>query len=448
MCSKFLSVGELTDRIKATLEAHFGEVCVSGEISNLTKHQSGHYYFSLKDSKASIRCVFFRFNRIKNKLEIENEMSVVISGELSVYELRGEYQINCTKIELAGVGNLAAQYEKLRKKLENKGYFRLEIKKSIPKMPKKIAILTSISGAAICDIKAVANKRWGLAEIIIFDTLVQGIEAKNSIVKNIQISDKMGFDIIVLARGGGSLEDLWAFNEEIVCDAIFNAKTPIVSAIGHESDVVLSDFVSDLRAATPSNAMELILPDRNEWLLRLNEMLDSINRAMSGHFSHKQNEINLLKNSISHFRFDYFALKNLLNDLKLMLDSAFKSLLANKRNKLTSLHFNLGDFFNAKMTNLAILKNALDLHMKNALNKFEVPPRWLLENAFKNLMLKKQNELKNLNDGLNARMLALKPRAGFVQITQNGTMKNLSDLKNGEIVELSDGINSKNAEIL
>ena len=234
-----LSVSVLNSQLKALVESTFVQVQVQGEISNLTLHTSGHMYFSLKDADSQVRCVMFRGNVNALRFEPKDGMSVVVSGGVSVYMPRGEYQIQCKSMIPEGIGELTLRFQQLKEKLQAKGYF--ESKKLLPAYPKRIAIVTSLNGAALQDMLKVARKRWNLTKIVAINTLVQGNEAKDSIARNIAYADSFfgtsqGFDVIVVGRGGGSIEDLWAFNEEVVAEAIFHARTPIVSAVGHEVD--------------------------------------------------------------------------------------------------------------------------------------------------------------------------------------------------------------------
>jgi len=274
-----LSVSELNAQIKSLLEATFLQVSVSGEVSNFTHHSSGHLYFTLKDKDSSLRCVMFRGNATRLRFQIQEGMNLVLQGAISVYPPRGDYQLNCISALPSGIGELTLAFEQLKESYKSKGYF--ENKKPLPKFPKKVALLTSNTGAVLHDMLRVAQKRWNLVEFIVLNTLVQGEGAKESIARNIAVADTLGFDCIVLARGGGSLEDLWAFNEPLVVESIFSAKTPIVSAIGHEPDITLSDFVADLRAPTPSAAMEILLPDKNEWLMNLDTIENTLNERFS-----------------------------------------------------------------------------------------------------------------------------------------------------------------------
>jgi exodeoxyribonuclease VII large subunit len=298
-----LSVSELNNQIKALLETTFSSIYVQGEISNLTHHSSGHIYFSIKDESSTISCVMFKGNAQYLKFRLEVGQKINIIGALTVYAPRGNYQLLCNKIEPFGVGELALAYEQLKTKLQEQGYFAQERKKTLPKFPKKIAIVTSSTGAAIEDMKKVASNRWPLVKLVLIPTLVQGNGSKEDIVRSIEMADKQNADVIIVGRGGGSIEDLWAFNEEEVANAIFNAKTPIISAVGHESDFVISDFVADIRAATPSNAMEIVLPDINEMRLYTDTLSDNFSRHFTVRFNTKQQELNYLLNSFKQNSF-------------------------------------------------------------------------------------------------------------------------------------------------
>lgn len=290
-----ISVTTLNTQIKSLLETTFMQVFVSGEISNLTLHGSGHIYFSIKDENSTISCVMFKGNTKYLKFQLENGQKVQVTGNITVYVPRGGYQLLCTKIEPDGIGSLALAFEQLKTKLQAKGYFEQTFKKSLPKYPKKIAIVTSATGAAIEDMKKVANNRWNLIELILIPTLVQGEGSVEDIVRSIKYADSLNCDIMVVGRGGGSIEDLWSFNTELVADAIFQAKTPIISAVGHEIDYLISDFVADVRAATPSNAMEIALPDKTEHLLYVDAFMNEFNNRLKTIFQSKENELNSMK---------------------------------------------------------------------------------------------------------------------------------------------------------
>ncbi len=331
--NKTLSVSELNNQIKALLETTFSQVYVEGEISNLTYHNSGHIYFSIKDENSTISCVMFKGNAQYLKFRLEVGQKINILAALTVYVPRGNYQLLCQKIEPYGVGELALAYEQLKAKLQAQGYFDTDIKKSLPKFPKTIAIVTSNTGAAIEDMKKVAQNRWPLVKLILVPTLVQGVGAKEDIAASIKYANSLNADIIIVGRGGGSIEDLWAFNEEIVADAIFNTTTPIISAVGHESDFVISDFVADIRAATPSNAIEIALPDVNEMQLYLDILRDDLKKSANQIINFKTQELNHLLNSFNQNSFanKFKFLEDSIKDTK----QQFKQVMMQVFNKKT-----------------------------------------------------------------------------------------------------------------
>jgi exodeoxyribonuclease VII large subunit len=257
-----LTVSELTKEIRSTLEENFGQISVVGELSNFKSHVSGHWYFSLKDSDAVINCTMWKgFNQYVF-FTPQDGMKIIANGKLTVYPPRGTYQLDIRSIKPAGLGELQEAFEKLKKKLEAEGLFDEAFKKEIPAFPQKIGVVTAIDGAAFKDLISVAKRRFPIAEIVIAPARVQGSGASESIVKSIkQLNDFSDIDVIILSRGGGSIEDLWAFNEEIVARAIFKSIIPIISGVGHEVDFTIADYVADLRAPTPSVAMEVATPD-------------------------------------------------------------------------------------------------------------------------------------------------------------------------------------------
>jgi len=274
MMSNLMSVSSLNTKIKSLLEATFMHTMVEGEVASVTYHTSGHLYFSIKDDKSSIKCVMWRFSVAKMKFRIEKGMHIVVEGSVTVYTPRGEYQFQTIKIEPYGQGALALAYEQLKEKLKAKGYFDAQRKKAIPRKISKMVLVTAKESAALHDMLKIIEKRWPLVEVVIVDTLVQGESAALQIAQSLRFADSLNADVVVVGRGGGSVEDLWAFNEEVIADAIYAMRTPVVSAVGHEVDVLISDHVADLRAPTPSAAIEMILPDRNEILYMLDEQIE------------------------------------------------------------------------------------------------------------------------------------------------------------------------------
>ncbi|TLD97809.1 exodeoxyribonuclease VII large subunit [Helicobacter jaachi] len=331
---KAISVSELNAQIKGIMEQTFIDLCVQGEISSLKVHTSGHVYLSLKDEQSSVRAVMFKGNARALKMQLEVGQSVVVIGSISVYAPKGEYQILCKSITLAGIGELAQAYEALKNKLQAKGYFESSAKKPLPRFPKRIALITSATGAAKEDMLKIAKKRWELVHITLFNTIVQGEYAKDSITKNVALADSFfgspeGFDVIILGRGGGSIEDMWAFNEECVADAIYHARTPIISAVGHEVDTFISDFVADKRAPTPSAAMELLLPDKFEWLRVIDEMINSFNETLQQHIVRKVEALAQVKEYFNLYNFErqYMGKKEQIEALGQLMRSAFGSIL-------------------------------------------------------------------------------------------------------------------------
>ena len=280
--AKVLTVSELTRSIRGTLETRFPAVWVQGEISNYKLHPSGHQYFTLKDQRAQISCVIWRDTMLRPREPLTDGAQVQVFGTVTVFEVRGQYQLNVQVIQPRGVGLLQAKFEALKRKLEAEGLFAQEQKQSLPKFPRRVGIVTSPSGAAIRDMLNVLRRRAPWLQILINPVRVQGTGAAQEIAVAIRefATPNEGFtpvDLIVITRGGGSIEDLWEFNEEIVARAIFHSAVPIVSAVGHEIDFTICDFVADLRAPTPSAAAELIVPDVND----LHRQLDRCGRTLS-----------------------------------------------------------------------------------------------------------------------------------------------------------------------
>jgi len=337
-----ISVSDLNNQIKGLLETTFSSTYVEGEISNLTYHNSGHIYFSIKDSKSTISCVMFAGNARYLKFQLEVGMKIIISGSITVYTPRGNYQLLCKKIDPSGVGSLALAYEQLKAKLQTKGYFSQDIKKILPNYPKSICIVTSNTGAAIEDMKKIAQNRWPLTKLILIPTLVQGNGSQEDIVNSIQIADRLNVDIIIVGRGGGSIEDLWAFNEEIVADAIYNANTPIISAVGHESDFVISDFVADIRASTPSNAIEISLPDINEQQLYINELQNNLNHRFKTIIYNKEQQLVNLKQSFSQHSLEnkFIFIQKQIDDVKQNFNHYFQQILNQKQSSINLLKQN------------------------------------------------------------------------------------------------------------
>jgi len=258
------TVHEFTLVVKGILTSgQFNDIWIRGEISNFKNHTSGHRYFTLKDKNSSLQCVMFKWHGQNLRFEPEHGMKVLVLGDLDIYEQRGQYQLKVRAIRPDGVGELYKAFEQLKNKLALEGLFSPDHKKALPRFPKKIGVATSETGAVLHDILTVLKRRYPV-NILFIPTMVQGEYAANSIVHSIELLNRTDVDIIILGRGGGTLEDLWSFNEEIVARAIFSSKLPIISAVGHETDYTIADFVADVRAPTPSAAAEMAVPDRQE----------------------------------------------------------------------------------------------------------------------------------------------------------------------------------------
>jgi exodeoxyribonuclease VII large subunit len=289
---KILTVSQLNRETSALLSEHFFSVWVEGEVSNLSMPSSGHVYFSLKDARAQIRCALFVMQRRRMTFKLENGQHIVVKGQVGLYEPRGDYQLIVDHVEPAGEGDLRRAFEFLKLKLSQQGLFDAAHKQSLPVLPKTIGVITSPTGAAIRDIITVLRRRFPAVPVLIYPVAVQGIRAKYEIAAALAIANQhVQCDVLILARGGGSLEDLSAFNEETVVRAVFASKIPIVAGIGHETDVTLTDFVADLRAATPSAAAEHATPDQQECLKRFMAIEARLQQLLSGKLANQKQRL-------------------------------------------------------------------------------------------------------------------------------------------------------------
>jgi exodeoxyribonuclease VII large subunit len=279
--TKILTVSQLTRTIKSLLEQQVGRIWVSGEISNWSRAASGHAYFTIKDQSSQLDAVIFKGRLNRLNIKPENGLEILACGDITVYEQRGRYQIVVTDMQLKGMGALQLAYEKLKKKLKEEGLFDEKHKKPLPLLPRRIGVVTSPTGAAIRDILQVIRRRFSNVHILIYPARVQGTGAAEEIAAGIRVLDTMDVDVMIVGRGGGSLEDLWAFNEEVVVRAIHAAKTPIISAVGHEIDVTLSDFAADKRAPTPSAAAEIVVQEQEALSKQLEQKGHRLQRAMT-----------------------------------------------------------------------------------------------------------------------------------------------------------------------
>lgn len=395
-----LSVDGLNEQIKNLLETTFIRTFVEGELSRVTYHNSGHIYFTLKDANSSISCVMFKGNASRLKFRLEEGLKVVLEAAITVYKPRGQYQLNVVSAEPSGQGALALAFEQLKSKLHDQGYFAPEHKKALPRYIMSLGLVTSETGAALQDMLRVATSRWPLVKIFLYDTIVQGESAKNSIARGVKTADKNGHDAIIVGRGGGSMEDLWGFNEEIVANAIYHCKTPIVSAVGHEIDWVISDYVADLRAPTPSAAMEMILPDQNEILMNIDSLMQQFTRTQSQRLQREAEKIRHLKSS--------YAQNSIENRLKMKLDEVKQ----------------IKSMFNQKMIyNLESAKRDLS------------PLLQMIPREMQSLLQRKSQQLKQLENAFQTQDPKLKNKKGFAQISKDGKIIELEKLKEGNVFQ-------------
>lgn len=294
---KTLSVGEVNNYVKKIVENDFilKNLNVKGEISNLKFHSSGHIYFSLKDENSKINCIMFKNNAVNLDFRLEEGMKVEIKARLGVYHKEGTYQLYCENIKKAGIGELFEEFHKLKKELSEEGLFDEKYKRALPKYPKRIGIITARTGAAVRDIINVIQRRNKALDIVLYPAKVQGLNAAESIIEGIRyFNNEKSVDVIILGRGGGSIEELWAFNNKELAYEIFNSRIPTVSAVGHEVDFTISDFVSDMRAPTPSAAGELVSPSLQEMINDLLNKKEFLQRAVDRKFLNSKNNVDLL----------------------------------------------------------------------------------------------------------------------------------------------------------
>lgn len=332
MNNSALTVTELNLYIKDIIENNIqlSNIVVKGEISNFKHHSSGHMYFTLKDNDSKIKCVMFKGYNSYLKIKLEDGMKVLAKGYVSVYERDGVYQLYCTEIKKDGLGDLYLAYEELKKKLESEGLFDERHKKRLPLLPRRIGVATSSTGAVIRDIINVATRRFYNVNILLYPVKVQGAGAAETIVEAIEyFNTREDVDVIIIGRGGGSIEELWAFNEEIVARAIYNSKIPIVSAVGHETDFTIADFVADVRASTPSHAAEIVVPSYSELIYKINSLKTNLFNSVNNRI--KKDKI-VVENLSSKIKLN--SPQNKININYQYLDNLRDKLINNTNNKV------------------------------------------------------------------------------------------------------------------
>ncbi|MCZ6172652.1 exodeoxyribonuclease VII large subunit [Campylobacter ureolyticus] len=386
-----ISVSELNEQAKTLLELNLSNLNVKGEISRITKHSSGHWYFTLKDKDASVSCAMFRFNNQLVKFDPKDGDEVILEASASIYKESGRYQLIVKSMKEAGTGDLEKAFLELKEKLLKEGLFSQDHKKPLPKFPSKIAVITSIGSAAYEDIIKTAKARFDLCKLYFYNSLVQGNLAANDLIKALKKADLVGYDAIVLARGGGSKEDLWCFNYEGLARAIFEAKTPIISAVGHEIDFSMSDFVADHRSITPTASMIDLLPDKNELIQKIDNFETNLKKAIKERFLNAKNKV-------------------------LNLELSFKKIALNSKIEMS-------------FTNLKDIEHKLNFAIQGKISKFES------DLAIKKALLEEKNHFFSITKNL-------------IQVQKDGKNISLNDLENGDIITLYSQTTSKKATII
>jgi len=417
MQDKYITVTQLTRYIKYKIDndIHLQEVFLKGEISNFKAHSRGHFYFTLKDENSRINAIMFASSTKGLKFTPEDGMKVMVTGKISVFESTGAYQIYVNEMIEDGVGNLYIAFEQLKKKLESEGLFDPSIKKRIPKIPSVIGVVTAPTGAAIKDIISTIKRRWPLCEVLLFPSLVQGEDAAEDIVKQIKRAEEYNIDTLIVGRGGGSIEDLWPFNEEIVARAIYDCPIPVISAVGHEIDFTISDFVADLRAPTPTGAAEMAVPQISDVDNYLNQLKIRLNKTIT-------NKVSKNRQLLESIRSKYIFSNPLsIYQTKEML---FDSL-------LDRLTFGL--------------KNIVSLKEKELL---KIKSSYILQDPYK-LLDKKSNKLLNIISKLEPLSPLKTIERGFSIVKKdNKVITSIKDLKKKDNLELELKDGSINVEVL
>ncbi len=334
------TVSSLNREARRLIEDNFGVIWVEGEISNLARPSSGHLYWSLKDDSAQVRCAMFRGSNSLLKFSPENGQQVLARGRVSLYEARGEFQLILDYLEPVGEGELRRQFEELKRKLAAEGLFDSERKKPLPKLPRRIGVITSPSGAAVRDVVSILRRRFPAVPVLVYPTAVQGAQAAAEIARTLELADRRrDCDLLILTRGGGSLEDLWSFNEEVVARALDAMATPVISGVGHEVDFTIADLVADVRAPTPSGAAELAVPEQSEWLRALSVFARRLSRAAAQQLAGVRGLLDGLAHRLtrSHPGIQLRESNQRLDDLEVRLRLSWQRLLGERGSQLAEL---------------------------------------------------------------------------------------------------------------
>ncbi|MER2027898.1 MAG: exodeoxyribonuclease VII large subunit [Solibacillus sp.] len=427
--NSYLSVKALTKYIKRKFEAdpHLRDVYVTGELSNVKVHSSGHIYFTLKDDSSRINATMFRSQASKLSFKPEEGMKVFIRGDVNVYEASGAYQLYAQTMEPDGIGGLFVAFNQLKERLQKEGLFNPDFKQPIPQFPKTIGVLTATTGAAIRDICTTINRRYPQAEILIYPTLVQGAGAAPNITENIYLANRHGFcDVLIVGRGGGSIEDLWAFNEEIVARAIFESRIPVISAVGHETDTTIADFVADLRAPTPTAAAELAVPNQQQLYQQILHHQSILHQMMTSKLNFERNRLTKLQNSYPLATPErlYRPFIERLIQVDLSLQNATKLYMMNEKSKLQSIDSKMKLY--SPVHQLTAAKQQLAHRTQTLTNRMQ---QQLAQNkvAF-------TNQLRML-EALNP--LALMSKGFSVAYKEENVVKSVHELEKGDVIEVT-----------
>jgi exodeoxyribonuclease VII large subunit len=431
---KYLSVLALTKYIKRKFDAdpHLQDIHVRGEISNFKQHSSGHMYFTLKDEKARILAVMFSSQSRTMKFSPENGMKVVVKGDISVYEPSGQYQMYIKEMQPDGIGELFLAYEQLRKRLEAEGLFSIDLKKPIPSYPKTVGVITSPTGAAIRDIITTIKRRYPITNILVLPALVQGENAAFSIARAIEKANKMDeIDVLIVGRGGGSIEELWAFNEEIVARAINKSEIPIISAVGHETDFTIADFVADMRAPTPTAAAELAVPHIDELMERLLQRKTRMLQAMNGRYRYEKQRLMRAQKSYA-FRYPHRLYEQKLEQVDKLTESLVRGAA-----RLTTLKKSQHETIHNRL-----IRNHPKVVLRDAEIKFERSKKDI-QRAMGQIFLKKHNEFERILATLQALSPLKIMERGYslVYSEDNVLIKSVKQVKENEPlqIQLTDG---------
>ena len=450
MQDKYISVTQLTRYIKYKIDndVHLQEVFLKGEISNFKAHSRGHLYFTLKDETSRINAIMFASSTRNIKFTPQDGMKVLVTGKISVFEANGGYQIYVNDMLEDGVGNLYIAFEQLKKKLEGEGLFDPSIKKAIPKIPRRIGVVTAPTGAAIKDIISTIKRRWPLCEVLLFPSLVQGEMAAEDIVKQINRAQEYDIDTLIVGRGGGSIEDLWPFNEEIVARAIYSCHIPVISAVGHEIDFTISDFVADLRAPTPTGAAEMAVPQIGDVANYLNQLKIRLNKSISTKINRDRQTLDAIRNKyiftnpLSIYQTKEMLFDSIIDRLKFSMTNNINKY-SNRLNTIKNSYIFVSpeSIYKDYIVEVNDLEKRLVFSLKNIVNIKEkellkIKSSYILTNPYK-LLDNKSNKLLNLVAKLDPLSPLKTIERGFSIVKKdNKVITSVKDIKKKDKLEL------------